>query len=168
MRRNMTLKLCPLLSLLFSVVGCGKKMDGASSSSEIIAPHQEISPRLTLELDTAKNRAYSYTMPKDGNITQPDKLKVASGNMSGKSVMIYYSVSPTDSTDYVFKCQYTLSNSVPNVLDIKTCYDPSNYDIGNFTDNNIPIESGYKIRMELVGSLTGPVVVDAFYSVAWK
>ncbi len=168
MLKNMTLKLCPLMSLIFSVVGCGKKIDGTSSSSEIIAPQQVASSRVTLELNTSKNRSYSYSMPQNGNVTQPDKLKVASGNMTGKSIMIYYFVNPADATDYEFKCEYIPSTTVPNVLDIDTCYYPSNVNIGNITGNDLSMLVGDVIRMQLVGSLASPVLVDSFYSVNWK
>lgn len=163
MRMTMNRKLCPVFSLLLSFVSCGKH---ATDKNEVSSPNiqnQEPSANLILELNTAVSSSTLYTFNRPGLLTIPDRLKIKAGSLLGRKVSLTFNITDSDS----MKCVYQTSTAQPQEMDVVSCYDDANNDLGNATVEQLPMQKNQKITMKLEGTLT-PADVFAYFSVDWK
>jgi hypothetical protein len=168
MRTKMTLKLCPLLSILICVMSCGKKAN-ESTSSDISGDIQEQEPsaNLILELDTTNSRTKTYKLKRDGVFTLPDRLTIRNGHLPGRKVSIKLNLDAINHSIYTLKCEYVTSDFQPNQMDVETCYDDVGTEIGNYTTEVLPMHKGKLIQMELIGAYS-PASAFAYFNVDWQ
>ncbi len=168
MQTKMTLKLCPLLSLLISMVSCGKKANDAKAGDlNGDVQGQEPSSNLILELDTTSSRSISYKLKRDGVFNLPERLTIRNGNLPGRKVSVKFNVDPADQSIYTLKCDYVTSDFQPNQMDVETCYDDVGTDIGNYTTEVLPIHKNNLIQIDLIGTYA-PASAFAYFSVNWQ
>lgn len=166
--RAMTLKLCPLLSLLLTVVSCGKKATSSDTAEEKPRVDNQVpASNLILELDTSKGKTLNFKVPRNGTFAIPDMLRIKSGSLPGRKVSVTYDINPKDPADFAIQCDYVTSSDEPELMDVETCYDIDGVDIGNYTTEPLPMHANYNIKMELQGGNT-LARIFAYFTVEWK
>jgi hypothetical protein len=166
--RAMTLKLCPLLSLLLTVVSCGKKATSSGTDEENPRIDNQVpASNLILEFDTSKGKTLNYKVPKNGTFALPDMLKIKNGSLPGRKISITYDINPTNPADFAIQCDYVTSSVEPDLMDVETCYDVDGNDIGNYTSEPLPMHANYLVKMELQGA-NSLARIFAYFTVEWK
>lgn len=166
MLATLTRKLCPLMTLAIATIGCGKKIGETQDSPARQHQNQEIPAAYVVRLDGSSNSWKNYTMPKPTHFVVPDRLKVRTGNSTGKSVEIAHDVNPYDSDDFHVKCTYTAS-SIPSEFRLSGCVDFEGRDFGDVSDFIFRLDEGDLIQIRFKGANASDVIVDAVYSMEW-
>ena len=166
MLQTLTKKLCPLLSLALATVGCGKKIADSATEPARQVEYQKLPSTYILRLDNSEKSSASYSMPDAGNFEIPDRIKVRSGNPSGRIVEIVYDVNKYDSEDYEFKCSYSSTHN-PSEMVLQNCVNYDNEDYGNVEGQVFTLYKNDIIQLRLSGSQTGNLVVEAIYNMSW-
>lgn len=164
MLRQLTRKLCPLVTLAIATIGCGKKIADPVTEPGLSTDNQELPSAMVLQLDTSHK---IYDVPKNGVIMIPDRLFVRAGSGAGKRVEIAYNLEEGEwDGDLTFKCTY-FSNTRTDVMPLEDCSSDRG-SFGDISDQKFSIYYGLQIRMQFTSGDPSGTVVDATYSVDWK
>ncbi|MFP5385297.1 MAG: hypothetical protein ACLGHN_04420 [Bacteriovoracia bacterium] len=166
MLQTLTKKLCPFLSLALATVGCGKKIADSETEPARQVEYQKQPSAYILRLDSSARASVNYSMPDAANFEIPDRIKVRSGDPSGKIVEIVYDVNKYDSQDYEFKCSYSSTHN-PSEMVLQNCVNYDNEDYGNVEGHIFTLYKNDIIQLRLAGAEAGNLVVEAIYSMAW-
>jgi hypothetical protein len=154
------------MTLIFTMIGCGKKISEPKSKPEQRDDHLELPAAYVVQLDGAQNSMKNYYMPKTAQFEIPERMKVRKGNTAGQIVEIAYQVNPYDSEDYQFKCSYSATAN-PTELVLTQCEDERG-DFGDVTGQEFGLYQKDIIQVRFKGTAASDMVVEAIYTMEWK
>lgn len=165
MLTSLTRTICPLLSLatLALSTGCGKKITEPKPASALDV-QQQLPNSLMIVNMTGTYAQQRY--PENGDFNLPYELKINRGSAStaGKTVSVYYNVTP--SGDYDLKCVYK-GNATGDRMFMSTCYNPAGSVMGTLEqllNEPVWVSKDRFIKME---SQASDLDVGAIYQVRW-
>jgi hypothetical protein len=159
-------KICPYVSLVITILGCGKEM--TEPDTELSRQRQEVGPLLNyvISLNGAEASKKAYRMPGPARFEIPTHLRVKSGSTLNKVVEVAYNVNEFDSDDIEFKCSYISS---PNVLEMKLhkCVDYDGNDFGNVSGHQFILRFDDIIEIRFTGAASPDLNVEGVYVMKW-
>lgn len=164
MLNSMNLKICPLLTLMITMVGCGKNVKDTKADALVTAQNQATSENIIVEFNGAPS---FYTIPKNGITTLPEKIKIVKGSMGSKKATLIYNVLPEDHGIYEFKCDYT-GNTGSADLYLSSCSDSYGGNFGDVSGAQFPMDAKKLIKMQVSGSGNTGIVLNTQFTFDWK
>jgi hypothetical protein len=163
---TLTRKICPLMTLVFATIGCGKKITQADARPGNSTENQEIPSTFVIGLDGSRETFKEVRLPEAARFYIPDRLQVISGNTNGKVVEIAYDVDEDDDEFYRFKCAYVASIN-PYEMNLDKCVNDDENDLGDVSNYEFPIKKNAIIQMRFSGAPASNLNVEAIYSMRW-
>lgn len=167
MLNSLNSKICPILTLMVTLVGCGKNVKDTQADALVTAQNQATTDNVILEVNGAISSSSYYTIPRNGITTLPDKIKVTKGTVGSKKVVITYNIVPEDQAIYEFKCDYT-GNSGSTDLYLNTCSDSYGGNFGDVSGAQFPMDAKKLIKMQISGSGNTGVSLNTQFTFNWK
>lgn len=165
---NLTKRLCPLMSLAALVLGCGKKInDAETTTGGGTTEPQRPSSMLVLEVKSDEDSQTYYDVSMTGWFYMPEKLTVKEGDGSGQRAYLFQNIDANGDHEYV--CSYY--GFKESELSFERC---ENFDGQTLVSNAkelsvIPFihEAGKRIRMEIDTPVPAGLVLYSVYTVDW-
>ncbi len=166
MLKTFNQKICPYVSIVITILGCGKKI--TEPDTDLSRQRQEIGPltNCVIGLNGAEASRQIYRMPGPARFEIPTHLKVKTGSTVNKIVEVAYDVNEFDSDDIEFKCSYVSS---PNIFEMKLhkCVDYDGNDFGNVSGHEFVLRYDDIIEIKFTGAPSQDLSVEAVYSMKW-
>lgn len=169
MLTTVTKKLCPLLTLAFATVGCGKKIgDATVGRGDTSLNNQELSSIYHLSLNSQIERYAQYRLPEPASFYFPEFVDVVAGTITNQVLEISYDVNELDTDFFLMKCYYSPTNVKPNSLILTNCVNQFNQNIdGSMYDYKLPLRKDHIIQLKFSDPNESSLVVNATYRMNW-
>lgn len=169
MLNTLTRKFCPLLTLAFATVGCGKKItDATVDRGNSSVNNQELSSIYHLSFNSQIERFAQYRLPEPAKFFFPESVRVIAGTPTNQVLEISYDVNEEDDSFFLMKCFYSAAPARPDYLALSSCVNHENQSIdGSMYNYQFPLRKDQIIQLKFSDPNESSLIVNATYQMNW-